>query len=138
MKALISSIFILGLCFFLLVNCAPVNTGQKAPDFLASTMNWENFALKDFVGQQGGNKVLILAFFNTDCKPCGEALRYLQRLYDQYGRDGLDVVCVFTGHSAKTRDRAKRFIQNLDLKLTVVLDENGKIAKGYNVTGIPC
>ena len=88
--------------------------------------------------QQGDNKVLILAFFNTDCKSCEEDLRYLQRLYDQYGRDGLDVVCVFTGRSAKTRDRAKRFIQNLDLKLTVVLDENGKIAKGYNVTGIPC
>ena len=138
MKTLISSIAVLGFSFYLLAGCAPVNTGQKAPDFLTSTVNAEKFALKDHVRQQGGNKVLILAFFNTGCKACEEDLRYLQSVYDIYKDNGLDVICVFTGHSANNRDRAKKFVQNLDLKLPVVLDEHGTISKRYNVTGLPC
>lgn len=106
MKVLISLMAILSLCSFLLANCAPVNTGQKAPDFISSTIYGENFALKDHVGQQGGNKVLILVLFNTRCKASEEDLRYLQRVYDKYKKDGLDVVYIFTDRSGN-RDHAK-------------------------------
>ena len=138
MKPLMTFMAVLSLCSFLLVDCAPVKIEQKAPDFLTSTIYGENFALKDHVGQQGGNKVLILAFFNTGCKVSEEDLRYLRRVYDLHKDNGLDVIWIFTGHAAKNRDRAKRFIENLDLKLPVVLDENGEISKRYGVTGIPC
>ena len=80
---------------------------------------------------------MILAFFNTGCKASEEDLRYLQRVYDLYKDNGLDVICVFTERSGN-RDRAKKFIQNLDLKLPIVLDEHGTISKRYNVTGLPC
>ena len=137
MKTLMSLMAVLSLCLFLLVDCAPVKIEQKAPDFLTSTIDGERFALKDYMGQQGGNKALILAFFNTGCKPCEEDLQYLQRVYDQYRKDGLDVVCIFTEHS-NNPDVAKKFIQKLDLKLPVLLDKHGTISKRYNVTGLPC
>jgi hypothetical protein len=64
------------------------------------------------LGQQGGNKVLILASFNPGCKVSEEDLRYLQRVYDLYKDNGLDGICIFTGQSATNRDRAKRFMRN--------------------------
>jgi peroxiredoxin len=137
MKTLMPFIAVLTLCSFLLVDCAPVKIRQKAPDFLTSTIDGERFALKDYVGQQGGNRVLILAFFNTGCKPCEGDLRYLQRLYEQYRKDGLDVVCIFTEHPNKP-DVVKKFTEKLDLKLPVLLDKHGTISKRYRVNGLPC
>ena len=137
MKPLMILMAVLGLCSFLLIGCAPVKIEQKAPDFLTSTIDGERFALKDYVGQQGGNKVLILAFFNTGCKPCEGDLRYLQGVYDQYREDGLDVVCKLSERSGST-DRARKFIERLDVSLPVLLDDHGTISKRYNVTGLPC
>jgi len=137
MKPLIILMALLSFCSFLFVGCSPVKVEQKAPDFLTSTIDGEKFVLKDYLGQQGGNRVLILAFFNTGCKPCEEDLRYLQRVYDQYREHGLDVVCIFAEHS-NNPDVAKKFIQKLDLKLPVLLDKQGTISKRYNVTGLPC
>ena len=137
MKPLMILMAVLGLCSFLLIGCAPVKIEQKAPDFLTSTIDGERFALKDYVGQQRGNRVLILAFFNTGCKACEEDLRYLQRVYDLYKDNGLDVICIFTEHS-NNPDVAKKFIRKLDLNLPVLLDTHGTISKRYNVTGLPC
>ncbi len=137
MKPLMTLMAVLSLCSFLLVDCAPVKVEQKAPDFLTSTIDGERFALKDYVGQQRGNRVLILAFFNTGCKPCKEDLRYLQRIYDQYTKDGLDVVCILSEHS-NNPDVAEKFVQKLDLKLPVLLDKHGTISRRYNVIGFPC
>jgi len=137
MKNLISSMVILVLCSFLLINCAPGNKKQIAPDFLTATIEGETFALKDHLRGQGGNRVLILAFFNTGCKPCEEDLRYLQKVYGQYKEGGLDVVCIFTEHSNKP-DIIKKFTHKLDLKFPVLLDKDGTISKRYNVTGLPC
>jgi peroxiredoxin len=136
MKRLISLIALVGGCLFLLASCAPGNTRQIAPDFLAATLDGQTFGLKGHLRQQG-NKVLIVAFVNTACKPCEEDLVYLQSIYDRYRSDGLDVVCVVTGQSGNT-DRAKRFIRNLDLNLPVVSDKGGAISKRYHVTGFPC
>jgi peroxiredoxin len=137
MKPLMTFMAVLTLCSFLLVDCAPVKIEQKAIDFLSSTIDGERFALKDYVERQGGNRVLILAFFNTGCKPCEEDLRYLQGVYDQYKEDGLDVVCILSERSGNT-DRARKFIERLDIRLPVLLDEHGTISKRYSVTGLPC
>ena len=136
MKRLIFLIALVGVCLFLLASCAPGNTRQIAPDFLTATLDGQTFGLKEHARQQG-NRVLIVAFVNPGCKPCEEDLLYLQSIYDRYGSDGLDVVCVLSGQSGNT-DRAKRFIRNLDLNLPVVFDKGGAISKRYHVTGFPC
>jgi len=135
MKRLIFLIALLGVYLFLLASCAPGKTRQIAPDFLTTTLDGQTFGLKEHVRQQG-NKVLIVAFVNTGCKPCEEDLLYLQSIYDRYGSDHLDIVCVVTGKSGT--DRAKRLIRNLDLNLPVVLDKGGAISERYHVTGFPC
>ena len=69
--------------------------GEKAPGFITSTLDGKRIALKDYWEQQG-KKVLILSFFATWCQPCKEDLKYLQKIQDQHGDKGLQVVAVLT------------------------------------------
>jgi peroxiredoxin len=121
---------------FVPVAFAQVKVGKKVPDFVTTTLDGEKFVLRDYL-KQPGNRVLILTFFATWCEPCGEDLKYLQKLHDQYRDQGLRVLCVFTGRLSKVK-AAKKYMENLDVNLPVLLDKRRAISKRYKVTGLPC
>lgn len=134
-KILISMIGILSFSFVPLT-FAQIKVGQRAPDFVTSTLDGERFALKDYL-QQPDHKLLILTFFATWCGLCGEDLTYLQRLNDQYGDRGLHVFCVFTGRLSKIK-AAKKYMEDLNVNLPILLDKKRVVSKRYKVTGLPC
>jgi peroxiredoxin len=113
-----------------------VKIGQKAPNFVTSTLDGGKFVLKEYL-KQPGNKVLILTFFATWCEPCGEDLKFLQMLHDQYKDQGLRVLCVFTGRLSKVK-AAKKYMEKLNVNLPVLLDKKRVVSKRYKVTGLPC
>jgi peroxiredoxin len=115
---------------------AQVKIGQKVPDFTTTTLGGEKFVLKDYL-KQPGNKILILTFFATWCEPCGDDLKYLKKIQDQYGDQGLRVLCVFTGRISKAK-AAKEYLKKLDVNFPVLLDKRRVISKRYKVTGLPC
>ena len=115
---------------------AQVKIGQKVPDFSTTTLDGEKFVLKDYL-KQPGNKILILTFFATWCEPCGEDIKYLQKIHDQFKDQGLRVFCVFTGRISKVK-AAKEYLKKLDVNLPVLLDKRRVISKRYKVTGLPC
>ena len=121
---------------FVPVAYAQVKIGQKVPDFVTTTLDGERFVLKDYL-KQPGNKVLILTFFATWCEPCGEDLKFLQKLQAQDGDQGLRVLCVFTGRISKVK-AAKKYMEKLEVNLPVLLDKKRVISKRYKVTGLPC
>jgi len=110
--------------------------GEKAPGFITSTLDAKRIALKDYWEQQG-KKVLVLSFFATWCQPCKEDLRYLQKVQDQHGDKGLQVVAVLTQDTSK-EDRVRNFMGELGVTLSVLMDEYGIIGKRYAVTALPC
>ena len=134
-KVLIGIIGILSFSF-VPITFAQIKVGQKVPDFATSTLDGKRFALKEYL-KQPENKVLILTFFATWCEPCGEDLRYLKRLNDQYANQGLGVFCVFTGRLSKVK-AAKKYLEELSINFPVLLDKKGVISKRYKVTGLPC
>jgi peroxiredoxin len=121
---------------FVPVIFAQVKIGQKVPDFTTTTLDGDRFVLKEYL-RQPGNKVLILTFFATWCEPCGEDLKYLQKLYDEYKDQGLRVFCVFTGRISKVK-AAREYLKKLDVNFPVLLDKRRVISKRYKVTGLPC
>ena len=121
---------------FVPVTFAQVRIGQKVPDFATTTIDGERFVLKEYL-KQPGNKVLILTFFATWCEPCGDDLKYLQKINDQYKDQGLRVLCVFTGRISKVK-AAKKYLEKLDVNFPVLLDKRKAISKRYKVTGLPC
>jgi len=110
--------------------------GEKAPGFATSTLDGKRVALKDYWEQQG-KKALVLSFFATWCHPCKEDLRYLQKVQDQYGNRGLQILAIHTQDSSKG-DVVKEFMEKLGVNLPVLSDEYGIIGKRYLVTGLPC
>jgi peroxiredoxin len=110
--------------------------GEKTPGFITSTLDGKRIALKDYWEQQG-KKVLVLSFFATWCQPCKEDLRYLQKVQDQHGNKGLQVLCILTQDSSK-EDDVRKFIQELGVEFPILLDNYGIIGKRYGVIGLPC
>ena len=110
--------------------------GEKAPGFITSTLDGKRIALKDYWEQQG-KKVLVLSFFATWCHPCKEDLRYLQKVQDQHGDKGLQVLAILTQDSSKD-SVVKEFMGKLGVSLSVLTDEYGIIGKRYSVTALPC
>ena len=132
---------ILGILSFLSYSLVPatfaqIKIGQRVPDFVTSTLDGKRFVLNEYL-KQPDTRVLILAFFATWCKPCGEDIIYLQRLQDQYGDQGLRVLCVYTGRLSKTK-AAKKYLEKLDVNLSILLDKKRVVSKRYKVPGLPC
>ena len=115
---------------------AQLQIGEKTPGFITSTLEGKRIALKDYWEQQG-KRVLVLSFFATWCQPCKEDLRYLQKIQDQHGGKGLQVVAILTQDTSK-EDRVRIFMGELGVTLSVLLDEYGIIGKRYAVTALPC
>ncbi len=134
-KILIAVIFIISFSFLPPAFAHIQLEGQKVPDFVTSTLDRKTFALRDWL-QGPDNEVLILAFFATWCELREEDLKFLQRLQDQYADEGLRVVCVFTGRLSKIK-AAKKYMEEMEIELPVLLDTKRAVSKRCKVTGIP-
>jgi peroxiredoxin len=110
--------------------------GEKTPGFITTTLDGKRIALKDY-WEQKGKKVLVLSFFATWCQPCKEDLKYLQKVQDQHGISGVQVLCILTQDPSK-ESRVKDFMQKLGVILPVLTDEYGIIGMRYLVTALPC
>lgn len=129
-------IFLLISPTFLPLAYAQPQIGEKTPGFITSTLDGKRIVLKDYWEQQG-KKVLVLSFFATWCQPCKEDLKYLQKVQEQHGGKGLQVVAVLTQDTSK-EDRVRNFMGELGVTLSVLMDEYGIIGKRYAVTALPC
>jgi len=121
---------------FVPITFAQIKIGQRVPDFVTSTLDGKRFALKESL-RQPENRVLVLTFFATWCELCDEDLKFLQKLRDQYGDQGVRVFCVFTGRLSKVK-AAKKYMDDLNINLPVLLDKKRVVSKRYKVPGLPC
>jgi len=46
------------------------------------------------LGKMAGDKVIMVSFWATFCKPCKAEMPFLQQLYDEYREQGLEVVSI--------------------------------------------
>jgi peroxiredoxin len=136
LKILLAIMIIISLSFLSATFVLPQLRGQRAPDFVTSTIDGKRFALKDYL-QRTDHRVLILAFFATWCELCDEDFKFFQRLQDQYGDQGLRVFCIFTGSRSRIK-AAKEYLESLKVELPVLLNEMRGITKRYKVAGFPC
>jgi cytochrome c biogenesis protein CcmG/thiol:disulfide interchange protein DsbE len=88
-----------------------------------------DFKVSDYAG-----KVLIVDFWASWCKPCGESLPWLSNLAATHGKDGLAVVAV---NVEEDLAKGKKMLNALDPHIVVVHDPEGKLAKEYDLQGMP-
>jgi len=107
-----------------LVPCA---TAQEMGDFTLETLDGELFTLSDHLGE----KVILLTFFTSYCKPCMEEHPHLQRFWRDYGGQGLLVIAVNSdepGNISKVHGWVRRY----RLTFPVLLDGDFSITRQYD------
>ncbi len=117
----------------------PVVVGGPAPDFLAYDLRGTPVSLETYRG-----KVVLLNIWATWCAPCKREMPSLQRLYEQIGEDGFEVLAVSIDRAPANQDSAnpldgklRAFADSLGLTFTLLHDPSGGISTTYRTTGVP-
>lgn len=106
-------------------------TGDKAPDFRATTIDGQVIDTKDLKG-----KVIWVNFFATWCPPCKKELPVLQEnVYKRY-KDNKDFVLVVLGREHNAEE-LKEFAAKWEYDLPFAPDIERKIFSQYAKQSIP-
>ena len=133
MNKMVKAILLITLTWGLLVTgCSePSGTrlGESAPDFRLKNLDGQSISLSDLRG-----KPVLLNFWATRCPPCRAEMPYIQEIYEEWSDKRLVVLAVNIDESPSL---IKKFLQNYNLSLPVLLDTKGNIARKYSIQYIP-
>ena len=118
--------------------------GIKAPFFFVSTYNPDTCGTKRvfldrLVGEKAEDpkKVLLISFFNIDCKPCKRELPYLQTLYEHYKKKGLGLLVVNCDYRKEKIDAMVEYIKESGFTFPVLKDRFQALQRRYGVESFP-
>jgi cytochrome c-type biogenesis protein CcmF len=103
--------------------------GQTAPGFRLSTLDGQTMTLPSLRGQ-----VVIVAFWATWCPSCQEELTDLQAIWSTYQNQDVTIVGVAYDDSP---EKVRQTSDRLGLTYPLSLDDSGRLARSYGVTGVP-
>ncbi len=102
---------------------------KPAPEFVLNDLSGKAITLKSLRG-----KVVFLNFWATWCNPCRREMPALEKLHREFRDRGLEIVGV---NVREGKDDIRRFLQELGLTFTVLLDKDGEVSDQYGVWGLP-
>ena len=102
---------------------------EKAPDFVLEDLEGKEVKLSDYKG-----KVVFLVFSTTWCRYCRAEIPHLKKMYSQYKEKGLEVINIDIQES---KEKVSSFAAKHELPYKVLLDEDGEVARSYDVKGVP-
>ena len=105
--------------------------GFLAPDFELTTSTGETVRLSDLRG-----KPLIVNFWASWCEPCRYEMPAMQRVYQEYSGQGLEILAV-NSTSQDTLQAALDFAAQQGLTFPILLDQQGAVSSSYRVQALP-
>ena len=118
--------------------------GTKAPNFFINTYNPKASAIKrifldKLVGDKAENKqkLVILSFFNIDCKPCRKELPFLQKLHDRYKAEGLAVVVINCDYKKDKIAQMIEYVTESKFSFPVLKDRFQALQRRYGIGSFP-
>jgi thiol-disulfide isomerase/thioredoxin len=118
-----------------------------APFFFVATYNPKRCGSKlvfldRLVGKKAlvdknAKKVLLITFFNIDCKPCRKELPFLQKLYQRYGKDGLGILAVNTDYRKEKVAELLEYVGKAGFTFPVLKDRFQALQRRYGVESFP-
>ncbi|WP_026699952.1 TlpA family protein disulfide reductase [Salibacterium aidingense] len=105
--------------------------GETAPELELRGMNNEMYSLGSFMDQP-----LLITFFASWCGICQQELPQLSSYY-QDNKDRFNMVAVNATTQEYQKEQVVQFVQEGELSMPVLLDEEGRAADAFQVTGVP-
>ena len=111
----------------------PVAVGSQAPPLVATTLGGakRQKTLADYKG-----KVVLLNVWATWCEPCRVEMPSIEKLYHEFGPQGLVVVGVSVDDPG-SEDRIRDFVKEYGLTFEILHDPAQQTKTNYQVTGFP-
>ncbi len=123
-KSALLSIFIL----FILLGAAISTRAAGVPD----SVNDLQTILPDTVSLRG--KVVYVDFWASWCAPCQQSFPWMQKLYEKYHHQGLEIVAISVD---KDHRSALEFLKDTKVTFPIVFDSTGDLAKQYKLETMP-
>ncbi|MFJ5769450.1 thiol-disulfide oxidoreductase ResA [Psychrobacillus sp. NPDC093180] len=108
---------------------AILQVGDNAPDFALIDMNGEKHQLSDYKGQG-----VFLNFWGTWCKPCEREFPLMDKHYQDYKEQGVQILAVNIGES---NFAVQKYVDRKGLTFPVLIDNNKSVMETYNINPLP-
>jgi len=113
----------------LLATANVASAGSPPPDFKLKDIDGDWVTLSDKLGED----VVYVTFWATWCVPCRREMPHLQKLYDELGDEGLQIIGVNTDPPGTT-SKIKPYVKRYKITYPTVLDPNNNVLDKYNPT----
>jgi thiol-disulfide isomerase/thioredoxin len=110
------------------ISPAAPKVNAPAPDFELQTLDGQSLKMSDLRG-----RAILINFWATWCEPCRQEMPLLQEYADRY-REKLAVLAV---NNDEAPELVRSFVDELQLRLPVLLDPGAKVTQLYRVRGFP-
>jgi thiol-disulfide isomerase/thioredoxin len=104
--------------------------GQPAPAF---TLERLAGGKASFPGDYAGRTIAV-RFWADWCPFCESEMKQLEPVYQKYREQGLVILAV---NVRQNRATAQKFVDSLGISYDTLLDQEGELARGYGVMGLP-
>ena len=114
--------------------------GEEVPERVARGASAPGFTLPRLGGQgelslaDYRDRVVLVNFWATWCKPCEEEMPSMQRLYDAFRGQPFEMIAVSVDEDAA---EVEAFRERMALSFPIVLDPKQDVSRRYQTTGFP-
>jgi len=100
--------------------------GGKATNFTIRDLKGKFIRLTDYK-----DKVVLMSFWATWCKPCIKELKHLRKIYAKYKDKGF-VVLAISIDGPETQAKVKPYAKRYKFNFPVAIDKEKRVVKLYN------
>ncbi|MDA8224104.1 TlpA family protein disulfide reductase [Desulfosporosinus sp.] len=106
--------------------------GDLAPDFELKSIDGKAMKLSSLRG-----KKVIVNIWATWCPPCRLEMPEMEKFYTTNKNEGVEILAVNLTKAEKSRADVPAFKKAYGITFPIVMDENGDVARLYEVSSIP-
>ena len=112
-------------------NIPSPHKGFHAPDFKLETISGDSLQLSDLSGQP-----VIINLWASWCVPCRTEMPAMQRVYEEYKPQGLEILAVNTTNQDSIQ-KVSDFVSELGLSFPILMDNDGIVSNLYQSQALP-
>lgn len=109
-----------------------------------NNQSWQNIKLKNLDNKTvtlsektKTNKVVVISFWATWCKPCMEELNAINEKLDSWKKDADFIFIAISTDDVRTGSKVKSLVNGKGWNFMVLKDMNQELKRFFNVTNIP-